>query len=108
MITTEQRDEAMEYLSETDEAYAKARAYQVGIEDQKGTVLSDEFLQSKLKTVDAKKADSQTSRQYFEWRKKHRNAVYDYEILKNKRLHAALLIDLWRSEFAARRQGMIV
>lgn len=108
MIGVEKRDQCLEYLAATDEPFAKAKAYMLGVEDQKSTILAGQFLRSTLNTVDAKKAESQTSKEYWDWREKHKDSVYDYEIMRNKRSTAALFIELWRSEFSARKQGMII
>ncbi len=108
MISADRRDSCLNYLSDTDKPYAHAKMMVVKCEDQKATILAREFLHSDQKTMDAKKADSYTSPAYREWREGHRNAVYDFEILRNQRINAALIIELWRSEFSARKMGIVV
>ncbi len=108
MITNERRDECLCYLAESDESYARAKAYMIGLENQKNTILSTQQLDSDCKTVADSKADSYTSIAYSRWVDQFKNAVYDYEILKNKRSTAALVIELWRSEFSALKQGIVI
>jgi hypothetical protein len=106
MIDLERRDKALQYLIDTDEKTAKARAYQLGLEKQEKTIIGTLVLASEG-TVAEKEATARTSHEYKCWREDYENAVADYEILKNRRHTAELIIEVWRSEGANRRQGNI-
>lgn len=108
MISNERLDKCINYLAETDQPYAKAKSFMLGIEHQKNTILGVQQLESDLKAVANKRADAYTSKAFEEWRREYRDAVYDFEILKNKRVTATLIIDVWRSEFSARKQGIVL
>ncbi len=107
MITAEKRDEQLEFLATTDESYALAKSCMVGYEKQERTVLGMSVLESKEKTVQLKEAEARISKSYRTWKTAYQDSVYDYEILRNKRTTAALIIELWRSEFSALKQGIV-
>jgi len=107
MITAENRDANLDYLATTDEPYARAKSYMVGLDKQERTVLATSVLTSREKTVQMKEAEARVSKPYREWKTSYQDAVYDYEILRNKRTTAALVIELWRSEFSALKQGIV-
>lgn len=106
MIDTERRDKALQYLIDTDEKAAKARAYMLGLMKQESTIVGSLILQLKG-TVAEKEAGAKTSHEYKCWREDYENAVADFEIYKNRRHTAELIIEVWRSEGANRRQGNI-
>jgi len=108
MISFEKRDSCLEFLAATDAPLATAKAYMLGMEDQKYTILSTEQIESKHKAIGNKKADAYTTKAYFDWCKKHRDSVYDYELLRNQRTTALLFIECWRSENSARTKGLIL
>ena len=110
MIDTDRRDKAMAYLAETDKPYAKARAYMLGLEKQEKTIIGLKILEQKGKdgTVGEKEALARTSHEYKCWREDYENAVADYETYRNRRHTADLVIEVWRSEFSAKKQGIIV
>lgn len=108
MITDSQRDECLQFLITTDESVAKARSYMIGLEKQEKTVLATELLFSDKKTLGLRAAESRTSRAHSNWLKEYSDAVFDYELLRNKRNTSSMIIELWRSEFSARKQGMII
>jgi len=107
-ITSERRETCLNYLAETDIEYAKAKALMIGLEHQKYTVLSTQQLDSDYSSIGESKADAYTTKAYRLWRADYRDAVYDFELLKNKRSTATLIVELWRSELSARKAGMIV
>ena len=106
MISDERVQKAMTYLAETDEPAAKAKAYLTGIEDQEKTILAIEFLKTQG-TVAEREALSRSSLGRQEWQDRHKEAVYDYEILRNKRKTEELIVEVWRSIQANRRAGNI-
>ena len=105
MITDERRDKALQFLVNTDESAATSRAYMLGLEKQEKTILATELLKSEQKTGPLREAEARVSDVYKEWRKVYENALFDFEIAKNRRNTAALVIECWRSENANRRKG---
>jgi len=107
MIDISRRDKAMRFLVETDEVAARAKAYMVGLDKQEKTVLAIEILQCKGSNAQEREAMARVSESYREWLKKHEEAVFDYEKLKNERSSEELIVECWRSENANRRVGNI-
>ncbi len=108
MISAEHRDDNLNYLALTDEPFAKAKSYMIGLEKQERTILATCVLASHEKTVQMKEAEARTSKAYRTWKTSYQDSVYDYEIVKNKRQTATLVIELWRSEFSGLKQGIIL
>jgi len=108
MITNERRDECLCYLAETDSEFAKSKSYMIGLELQKNTILAVVQLEGIHKTVGDNKAEAYMAQSYLAWQTNYVDAIYDYELFRNKRNTAALVVDLWRSEFSARKQGVII
>lgn len=104
MISDEKLQKALHYLATTDETCAMARGLMVGLEKQEKTILGVEY-GSATGTVGDRDAAARTSDQYREWREKYETAVVDYEILRNKRNTASVIVEVWRSENANRRSG---
>lgn len=109
MITNERRDKALQYLIDTDEEAAKARANMLGLEKQEKTILGVAILAQKGHegTVGEKEAKARNSDEFKAWLERYENAVADYEIYRNRRHTADLVIECWRSENANRRQGQV-
>jgi len=108
LIKKEEVDRCVEYLSSTDDVFAHAKTLVEGIKRQEKTVLAIHILSSPCKTQGMKEASALSSAEYSRWRKKHTDAMLDFELLKNKRSTASLLIDLYRTELSARKMGMII
>ena len=107
MIDQDRRDKALQYLIDTDEKAARARALMLGLEKQEKTVLAVGLLDNPDGTVAEREARARTSQEYMVWREDYENAVADYEIYRNRRHTADLVIECWRSENANRRQGQV-
>ncbi len=110
MIDNERRDKALHYLIDTDEKAAQARSYMLGLEKQEKTILGLLILDEKGKTgtVPEKDAKARTSPEYKAWLEQYENAVADFEAYRNRRKTAELIIEVWRSELSARKQGMLI
>jgi len=108
MISTEEVDQCTEYLAGTDEQFARAKAYMNGLDKQEKTILSLNLLKSVRNTLGLRDAEARTSPDYCHWREKYVAAVYDYELVRNKRITSALVIELYRTELSARKTGMII
>lgn len=107
MISADRLQKALTYLAETDERAAKAKALLTGLEESTKTIKSIEFLKSGG-TNGEREATAFASPAYREHTKKIEDATYDYELMRNKRVTETLLIEVWRSLNASRRQGNIV
>lgn len=108
MVKKEEIDRCVEYLSSTDEAFAFARTLVEGLRRQEKTVLAVHMLSSPCKTQGMKEASALSSTEYGRWRKKYTDATLEYELVKNKRSTASLLVDLYRTELSARKMGVII
>lgn len=106
MITEERLTKALQYLSTTDEPFAKAKALMIGYENQEKTVLAQVFLEHDG-TVAERDALARISKEFSEWREKYKESVYDYEIMRNKRNTESLIIEVWRSLEASKRMGNV-
>ncbi len=106
-------ESALEYLANTDEECARAKALMKRLDHERNTARSLAMLEvdedvaqyTKKMTVAAKESLAYTSKRYQEWLEEYGNAVADYEILNNKRATEIARIEVWRSEQANRRRG---
>lgn len=110
MINEEKLQKALDYLATTDEPCAKARGLLAGLERQEKTVKAIAFLDTagqKL-TVAEREAVAYSHSTYREHTQKIADATADFETMRNKRLTAELIVEVWRSINASRRKGNIV
>lgn len=109
VIVSESRaKQAITCLAETDESAAAAKAYMEEMKNKEKTILGIAILESELSGQQAKEAEARSSEAYKDWQKKYHDAVYNYELARNKRTTEALIIEMWRSENANRRVGNVV
>jgi len=104
MISQDRLQKALTYLAESDEPFAQARGLMEGISKQEKTVLGMVFLE-KTGTNQDREYQARTSNEYEEWRVKYQGAVCDYELYRNKRITEAMIVEVWRSLGANRRQA---
>lgn len=102
MISESQVDAAMHYLAETDEPHAKAKSLAKGREHALKTIRAQAFLDA-AGGVGEREQIAYASHAYRAAVDRYTEAVYELEILENKRLRAQLTIDLWRTLEASRR-----
>ena len=107
VITEDERDKSLAYLASTDLACAKAKSLMLGLEARDKTILATEIM-GKSGTVQEKEASARTSDAYKKWIEDYENSVLEYEILKNRRARAVLIVECWRSENANRRQAGVL
>ena len=108
MITLDQVELALLKLSETDEEYARAKANIDYTKHQAKVVYETIFLTSNISGVAGKKAECETSTDYGAAMRRARDAVYDFEICRARRLGWTLQVDVWRSINSARTKGVIL
>lgn len=106
MITDSQMDKAINYLAETDDAAAQAKARLSILEKQEKTVLGVSFLTSNGNNQE-REYQARTSDEYIKWQQEHGDAVLEHETYRNKRIRAEAVIEVWRSINSNRRAGMI-
>ena len=99
-------ERALKYLSETDEAHAKAKALVKAMEHGFKTIKAAEYLGADG-TNGEREQKAYASQAYTEWTEKYEKAVVDFELMENKRERAILTIDVWRSLNANQRKGNI-
>jgi len=108
MITSEEQvSKALNFLSTTDKSHAQAKARCKGLEQKRKTVKSVACLSATAKTDKLRECQAYASQEFIQVTKDIEQAEYDYQILTNQRLRATLTIDVWRSEFSARKHGVI-
>lgn len=103
-ITQQRMEEALEYLSSTDESCAALRADMERTEFKAKRTEQAVFKISDG-TVAERTADAKTSPDTEAAYEKHFKAMQDYWAVANKRATEAIVIDTWRSLNANRRQG---
>ena len=103
----EDAEKALEYLKNTDEEAARRRAHKDWLHEKKKTVLAIAAAESDEKSQAGKEADAYRSQNYQTWLLNYKEAVADFEIIRNQRASAALQIEIWRSYNANTRQGNV-
>ena len=106
MVTFEHADEALEYLKESDIPAAKVKTYADLLDDQKKTILADQYMKATGSQGDKNKI-AESSEAYKEHIQKLHDAKYEWEIYRNKRKSAELQIEIWRSQNANMRRGNV-
>ena len=101
-------EKAIDYLVETDKEAAKLRAMMVYREDMLKTVRATLMLEFDDKTVADREARALAHPRYKDAIDKKSEAIYEYETIKNHRLSAQLVIEVYRTESANQRKGNIL
>ena len=107
MISDEKRDKALTYLAETDLTAAELKADVERQEYILKQIKAAAYLDSRESTIDAKKADIEINQAVLDQKENCIQSLIDYQAVANKRETARLIIEVWRSENANRRQGNI-
>jgi len=106
MISDEQLEKALRYIAETDEPHAMAKmqlmANEQDIKTQKA--IAFEEMEGSATEKNAKVCkENNVCKAVREWS----TAIFEYQLLENKRKRAFITIEVWRSQNASRRQGNI-
>jgi hypothetical protein len=104
MITEDRLQKALTYLAETDEELAQLKANVERAEYLKKRVRSAMFL-SASGPVEERKAKAEVSQEVENIEHDYTRALVAYEHIAAKRKTEALIVDVWRSINANRRQG---
>tara|TARA_R110000772_G_scaffold227233_1_gene337947 strand:+ start:1203 stop:1523 length:321 start_codon:yes stop_codon:yes gene_type:complete len=106
MINYNDAETALNYLANTDEEAARAKALYDGLYEQRKTVRALQFLSSTGSAAErTEKANG--SEEYQSHLKAIRDAQIDYEILRNKRDTNIRVTDMWRSVNSNQKKGNI-
>jgi len=106
MISQERLQKALGYLAETDQEFARTKAYSNALSEQRKTVKAQCYL-SAAGTGGERSEKAYAHNNYIEHLVKMHDAELEYETLRNKRLTESTIIEVWRSLNAARRAGQI-
>jgi hypothetical protein len=97
---------AVEFLRDTAKQYGQARGYMAFAEGNLRRIKSLELLAAEG-SLGEREAKAYASPRYLEALQDLQNATAEYETLRARRESAAITVDVWRSQNAARRQGAI-
>ena len=105
-IPDERLQKALDFLAGTDLKAANAKALVEGLSEQRKTIKSMLYIEAH---GDQKKreAEAYAADEYIEHIEKYTNAIAEFETLRNRRITAALIVEVWRSCNANRRNGNI-
>lgn len=105
MISDDRLQKAMTYLAETDEELAQLKANVERAEYLKKRVRAAGFLSAPGKSVEERKAQSEVSQEVEDVEHDYTRALVAYEHIAAKRKTESLIVEVWRSINANRRQG---
>lgn len=106
MISEERLEKALRFLAETDESAAELKVqverknYLVDLSRRRGFKLSEG-------NIEERKAIAEMSDETKEAFNEYLSAMLEWEKLKAKRATEELIVEVWRSLEASRRQGRI-
>ena len=105
-IPDERLQKALDFLAGTDLKAANAKALVEGLSEQRKTIKSMLYIEAQ---GDQKKreAEAYAADEYIEHIEKYTNAIAEFETLRNRRITAALIVEVWRSCNANQRKGNI-
>lgn len=106
MITIDDAEKALNYLKDTDKECARRKAEMEALSDLKKTVVALEFAEAKGSAAERTKT-AEGSQELLLHINKIKNAVFEYEEMRNKRKSAELQIEMWRSINSNMRKGNI-
>jgi len=99
--------QALNYLGETDESYAQAKARVKALEHTRKIIKAGIYLDAEGTNGEREqKAYADTA--YKEWVSEYEDAILDEQTLGAKRKRAELTIEVWRSLNSARSKGIMI
>jgi hypothetical protein len=104
VISEVQLDKAMNYLAETDVECAELRA-NVARSEFMAKVCEGLHYKSASGSVEDRKQEARTTQAVIDEWEKHFVAITKYETVRARRMRAELLVEVWRSQNANRRQA---
>jgi len=108
MIDERRMEQAISYLYMTDEDSARAKALMLELENSEKTILAMIILDNRIgTTVQERDAIARTDDRYKKWMTDYKDAVFNFELLRNKRSTETIIIEAWRSLNRDRKHGNI-
>jgi hypothetical protein len=101
-------EQALEFLSNSDVDFARAKTLYDGLSLQRKTVKANCFIRSGEKSAASKEQTAYQMPDYVMHLQKVETANLEYLTLLAQRSTAVIVIDCWRSLNAARNKGQIV
>ena len=105
MIDEDKVEAAVWYLRNSADSYGPARGHLAFSDANLRRVKSLKMLQEQGSVAD-REARAYASAEYLEAIEQLQNATADYETIRAKREAAVMMIELWRSQSSARKQGI--
>lgn len=102
MITEEEVEQALHFISENAEAHARAKARVKGLEHRFKLAEARGFKDA-AGSAEARKMEARLSTAYLALVEEHDGAWYDFQRLETDMEYARLVIDCWRTEQATLR-----
>lgn len=106
MVTDERMEKALKYLATTDEESAELKTQVARCEYLGKRIRARQFLMAEG-SVEAKKATAETSQEALLADEDLSRAILAYEKIRAKRTTEELVIEVWRTASANRRQGNV-
>ena len=106
MINYNDAETALNYLVNTDEEAARAKALYDGLYEQRKTIRAVQFLNATGSAAE-RTEKALASEEYQQHLVLIRSAHIDYEIFRNKRASNILICDMWRSVNSNQKKGNI-
>jgi hypothetical protein len=107
LLTESRVTDALTYLSHSDETLSAAKAQVARSEFMAKVSQSMAFKALQAGSVEDKKSEALMSKDVQEAWNKHFDAVVQFETIRARREREVLIIDVWRSINANRRQGNV-
>ena len=104
MIDQDKMERAMDYLAETDAECAHLRA-DVARSEFMAKVCEGLHYKSASGSVEDRKQEARTTQAVIDEWEKHFVAITKYETVRARRMRAELVVEVWRSQNANRRQA---
>lgn len=98
---------AIDYLVKTDKTCAEAKSLMEFLSESRKSVKADLYLVSGGSSSAEKEQMAYADNDYKDHIQKYKDAVYQYEIQRNRRESARLIIECWRTEQANMRKGNV-
>ena len=106
-INDERVAKAVEYLTATDEPAAEAKANVEWMKEKQKTVKSTLMMHLEG-AITHRQMEAESMQEYIDVCREVRDAVKEYELLRNRRKSAELIFEQWRTISANRRKGTVM
>ena len=108
MITTENMEQALHYLAESEEEWANLRASKDLESKRLEITLASGIIDSNSSSVAGKKVDALNSKDYKETVEEYQQLLESFYLIDARRRRAEITVEVWRSINSSRNKGNIV